>query len=135
VNVKAIKHTLRSYLPRLPMLIGGAGAAAFSGQQQQQGQPQSQHQPCGICSTADILEPYFAVPCGHRFCYYCLRSQCLADPQYACPLCLQRIDAMQRGSASKGSGDNGDGIGGNGEGSGGQELSLGSWLAERTVSR
>ena len=52
--------------------------------------------PCGICNAAHILLPWAARPCGHRFCYYCLRSHCQADPGYTCPICLARVEAMQR---------------------------------------
>lgn len=52
--------------------------------------------PCGICSAAEVLAPWAARPCGHRFCYYCLRSHCQADPGYTCPICLVRVEAMQR---------------------------------------
>lgn len=101
-NAKAIQHALRSYLPRLPMLGGGAGpvVAAAGGSQT-----------CGICSTADVLAPYEAVPCGHRFCYYCLRSHCLADPQYSCPLCLARVEGMQRVAPAPAAGASGSGKG------------------------
>lgn len=112
-NVKAIKHLLRSYLPRLPILGAGGGlAAAVGGGMEAQGGGVGKQRPCGICSSADILAPFAAVPCGHRFCYYCLRSHCLADPQYSCPLCLQRVDAMQRvqleGGSNRSTSDGGD---------------------------
>lgn len=148
VNVKAIKHALRSYLPRLPMLAGAGGALALApGGQQDQGSGQQQQ--CGICSTVDILAPYAAVPCGHRFCYYCLRSHCLADAQYSCPLCLRRVDAMRQLGPPRaaGSGGSGSATGGGGDAGGGgpggdseakvlarNELSLAGWLAERHPS-
>ncbi|KAL4425471.1 hypothetical protein ABPG75_009487 [Micractinium tetrahymenae] len=101
VNVKAIKHALRSHLPRLPILsaaAGGAGAgaaaAAAAGSAGQRAGEQSQ-EPCPVCSAAEVLNPWAAEPCGHVFCYYCLRSHCLADPQYSCPLCLRRVAAMR----------------------------------------
>lgn len=111
VNVKVIKHALRSHLPRLPLLggaaagglAGGSGAAAVGGP--------AIRQPCGICNTVEVLQPWAAVPCGHRFCYYCLRSHCLADPQYSCPLCLSRVEAMQRAvepALAAGSGSGGE---------------------------
>ncbi len=119
LNVKAIKRILRSHLPRLPLLGGaasrlpgsGGGAAAAGG-------GADSRQPCGICNAAEVLQPWAAVPCGHQFCYYCLRSHCLADPQYSCPLCLSRVEAMQRaavpaGAASSSSGKDGGGSGDN----------------------
>ena len=53
-------------------------------------------QTCGICGTDAMLHPYMAQPCGHMFCYYCLRSHTEADTQYKCPLCLACVVAMQR---------------------------------------
>lgn len=98
VNVKAIKHAVRSHLPRLPMLssaaAGAAGAAAAAhSSAQRAGEPW--REPCPICSAAEVLSPWAAEPCGHVFCYFCLRSHCLADPQYSCPLCLRRVEAMR----------------------------------------
>lgn len=100
MNVKAIRHALRSRLPRLPILSAasssagalGAAAAARSGAVHADKQ---QREPCPVCNAAEVLNPWAAEPCSHAFCYYCLRSQCLADPQYSCPLCLQRVDAMR----------------------------------------
>ena len=124
LNVKALKRVLRSHLPRLPLLggaaagglaSGGAGAAAGGG-------GPGSRQPCGICNATEVLQPWAAVPCGHTFCYYCLRSHCLADPQYSCPLCLSRVTAMQRvavpsaaaGSSSSREEDSGGSGGGKG---------------------
>ena len=50
----------------------------------------------GACGVAEPLAPYAARPCGHLFCYYCLRSECGADAEYACPRCLARVEGMQR---------------------------------------
>jgi peroxin-2 len=96
VNVQAIKHTLRSYLPRLPILSATGGGSAAAAAAALAGGGSGGGQPCGICSSAEILTPYAAEPCGHRFCYYCLMAHCLADAQYSCPLCLRRVDAMRR---------------------------------------
>ena len=112
LNVRALKHALRSYLPRLPALGGGGGACAAGAGEP--GGPGSEAA-CGICSAPDVPSPWAAVPCGHRFCYYCLRSHCAADPQYSCPLCLRRVDAMQRVQLDGGGGGDG-GSGGSGDG-------------------
>lgn len=117
VNVKAIRHAVRRHLPRLPMLgagfaggLAGTGAAGVAG-----GAPGGERQPCSICSTAEVLQPWAAVPCGHQFCYYCLRSHCLADPQYSCPLCLRRVEAIRQvGPASSGAGGEDGGASGSG---------------------
>ncbi|GAB4816936.1 hypothetical protein N2152v2_003982 [Parachlorella kessleri] len=104
VDVGAIKRALRARLPRLPALAGGAAGAALGAAQQGasaggKGAASSQHDtPCGICNTPHILSPWAARPCGHLFCYYCLRSHCEADPGYTCPICLSRVEALQRSS-------------------------------------
>ena len=53
-------------------------------------------QPCGICGARDVLVPYSARPCGHRFCYYCLAANTRADARFACPRCGARVEALQR---------------------------------------
>lgn len=50
---------------------------------------------CGVCSSAAMPQPYAAQPCGHVFCYYCLRSRTEADARFACPLCSERVTAMK----------------------------------------
>lgn len=114
VNVRALKHALRSYLPRLPALGGGAGGAAGAADPGSAGAGVT----CGICSAPDLLSPWAAVPCCHRFCYYCLRSNCAADPQFSCPLCLRRVDAMHRVQLHGSTGSNGDSGGGGSRGGG-----------------
>ncbi|EIE19454.1 hypothetical protein COCSUDRAFT_38277 [Coccomyxa subellipsoidea C-169] len=51
---------------------------------------------CAICGASEIHVPYSAVPCGHRFCYYCLRARTQSDPSYKCPQCGAGISAMRR---------------------------------------
>lgn len=91
VNVAAVKRTLRSFLPRLPILMMSSSYNSSTQQQQQQGGGG-----CGICGMTPILSPYTALPCNHEHCYFCLRSHTEADPQYQCPICLVRVGAMQQ---------------------------------------
>jgi peroxin-2 len=51
---------------------------------------------CALCGASEINVPYSALPCKHRFCYYCLRARTLSDPAYKCPQCGVRITAMRR---------------------------------------
>lgn len=52
--------------------------------------------PCPLCGAPDILVPFVAMPCRHIFCYVCLRAQCEADAQFACPLDGARVTALRR---------------------------------------
>ncbi|CAH9063507.1 unnamed protein product [Cuscuta epithymum] len=50
---------------------------------------------CPICLATPTL-PFFAIPCQHRFCYYCLQTRCSAAQSYRCPRCGELVVAMQR---------------------------------------
>ena len=52
--------------------------------------------PCPFCGVREILVPFVALPCRHVFCWVCLRAQCEADIEFACPLDGQRVSAMRR---------------------------------------
>lgn len=104
LDVRSIKRGLRTYLPRLPGLMGGhdgggsGDVAAVAGRSATAGAvvAAAPGGPCGICGEREPLLLYAAQPCGHAFCYYCLRSQTAADVEYCCPLCAARVEAMQR---------------------------------------
>ncbi|KAK9102752.1 hypothetical protein Sjap_020006 [Stephania japonica] len=50
---------------------------------------------CPIC-LANPTTPFFALPCRHRYCYYCLRTRCAASTSFRCTRCNEPIMAMQR---------------------------------------
>ncbi|XVF74553.1 hypothetical protein PTKIN_Ptkin13bG0119100 [Pterospermum kingtungense] len=50
---------------------------------------------CPICGASPTL-PYLALPCQHRYCYYCLRTRCAAAPSFRCSRCGEPVVAMQR---------------------------------------
>ncbi|OMO66644.1 hypothetical protein COLO4_30459 [Corchorus olitorius] len=50
---------------------------------------------CPICRASPTL-PYLALPCQHRYCYYCLRTRCAATPSFRCSRCSEPVVAMQR---------------------------------------
>ena len=52
-------------------------------------------QPCSHCGTAPVPVPYTALPCGHLYCYFCLRQQCAADKGFRCERCFLRVAAMR----------------------------------------
>ncbi|KAL2928422.1 Peroxisome biogenesis protein 2 [Bienertia sinuspersici] len=54
---------------------------------------------CPICQGSPSI-PFIALPCRHRYCYYCLRTRCAATPSFSCVRCSQPVTAMQRLSGS-----------------------------------
>ncbi|KAJ9179215.1 hypothetical protein P3X46_011028 [Hevea brasiliensis] len=50
---------------------------------------------CPVCQAIPTI-PFLALPCQHRYCYYCLRTQCAASPSFRCPKCSEPVIAMQR---------------------------------------
>ncbi|KAI5337039.1 hypothetical protein L3X38_016308 [Prunus dulcis] len=50
---------------------------------------------CPICQAGPTV-PFLALPCQHRYCYYCLRTRCAAVPAFRCSRCNEPIVAMQR---------------------------------------
>ncbi|XP_041991547.1 peroxisome biogenesis protein 2-like isoform X1 [Salvia splendens] len=49
---------------------------------------------CPICQTTPTT-PFLALPCQHRYCYYCLRTRC-ASMSFRCSRCSEPVVAMQR---------------------------------------
>uniref|UniRef100_A0A061QNC2 RING-type E3 ubiquitin transferase (cysteine targeting) n=1 Tax=Tetraselmis sp. GSL018 TaxID=582737 RepID=A0A061QNC2_9CHLO len=56
---------------------------------------------CAVCGAEEILTPFRALPCGHVFCYYCLRARTESDPRYCCPLCGSRVEALERAGGDR----------------------------------
>ncbi|KAJ0724737.1 putative transcription factor C2H2 family [Helianthus annuus] len=54
---------------------------------------------CPICQT-NPTTVYLALPCQHRYCYYCLRTRCAATPSFRCSRCSEPVVAMQRHGGS-----------------------------------
>ncbi|PIN12245.1 putative E3 ubiquitin ligase [Handroanthus impetiginosus] len=50
---------------------------------------------CPICQTTPTT-PFLALPCQHRYCYYCLRTRCSASMSFRCSRCNEPVVAMQR---------------------------------------
>ncbi|KAK3137185.1 hypothetical protein QOZ80_5BG0448910 [Eleusine coracana subsp. coracana] len=50
---------------------------------------------CPICRSNPSI-PFIALPCQHRYCYYCLRTRCLATSSYRCIRCNEVVVAIQR---------------------------------------
>ncbi|KAA3479339.1 peroxisome biogenesis protein 2-like isoform X4 [Gossypium australe] len=50
---------------------------------------------CPICRASPTLA-YLALPCQHRYCYYCLRTRCAAVPSFQCSRCSEPVVAMQQ---------------------------------------
>ncbi|PNH04329.1 Peroxisome biogenesis protein 2 [Tetrabaena socialis] len=87
------------------LLEGAAGAAGQPQPPAEPAQPPEPERPpcCPLCGTDDILTAVRALPCGHPFCYYCLRAHTAADAGFCCPLDGVRVAAMRRlGPAGRG---------------------------------
>ncbi|KAJ8755964.1 hypothetical protein K2173_024509 [Erythroxylum novogranatense] len=52
---------------------------------------------CPVCQATPTI-PFLALPCQHRYCYYCLRTRCAASTSFRCPRCSELVVAMQRQS-------------------------------------
>jgi len=52
---------------------------------------------CPVCNSDPVFNPYIS-SCGHIFCYYCLKANCMADSQFPCPKCGKVVLSMKRWS-------------------------------------
>lgn len=101
VNSDVFKQAIRSVFPRLPSLfsqndfLDGVSKRELDSSPVIKKNVEISRPICGICGKQDIIDPYLAKPCNHEFCYFCLRSQVLAQPIFKCPICLSIVDAMQ----------------------------------------
>ncbi len=109
VNIGKVRRGIAACFPKLPALTSGGGggggaaregvpgeqAAGGEGEQQQQA-PLKPAEPCPVCNSGDMVAPHEALPCGHVFCYYCLRAHCEAERQFQCPLDGCKVVAMRR---------------------------------------
>ena len=50
---------------------------------------------CVVCGEEEAHTPY-VTDCGHIYCYYCLKMQCIQDDQFACPRCGEFFATSQR---------------------------------------
>jgi len=48
---------------------------------------------CSICRAVDASIPYRASPCGHIFCYVCLRMAVLDSEEYQCHQCGRFVES------------------------------------------
>ncbi|KAK8955271.1 Peroxisome biogenesis protein 2 [Platanthera guangdongensis] len=55
---------------------------------------------CPICHTNPTI-PFVALPCQHRYCYYCLRTRCTSVSSYRCARCNEPVAAIQRHGAGE----------------------------------
>ncbi|XP_073036202.1 peroxisome biogenesis protein 2-like [Primulina eburnea] len=49
-----------------------------------------------LCSIyqATPTTPFLALPCQHRYCYYCLRTRCSASSAFRCSSCNELVIAI-----------------------------------------
>ncbi|XP_057867144.2 peroxisome biogenesis protein 2 isoform X2 [Cryptomeria japonica] len=51
---------------------------------------------CPVCGANPILISFIAVPCEHKYCYYCLRTRCASTSSFHCLKCNAQVVAMKR---------------------------------------
>ena len=52
---------------------------------------------CVACGCREPIHPFVAEPCGHPYCYYCLRARLVERPtSCACVKCGKRVAEMRR---------------------------------------
>jgi len=56
----------------------------------------SEEHRCNICRKENVAIPFEALPCQHKFCYYCLRSHTESEAGYKCPACGEVVQSMRR---------------------------------------
>ncbi|CAN8237747.1 unnamed protein product [Cochlearia groenlandica] len=54
---------------------------------------------CPICQV-DPAIPFIALPCQHRYCYYCIRTRCASAASFRCLRCNEPVVAIQREGAA-----------------------------------
>jgi len=51
---------------------------------------------CPVCSASPLNTPFIAQPCGHRYCYYCLKTGMMVDKSFTCCSCGRPVISMSR---------------------------------------
>jgi hypothetical protein len=70
---KVYEFFLKNLLPQVFGFFQGPLKSVFYLSSYMQPEPSSSGSSCIFCSTATMVAPMAAVPCGHRACYYCMR--------------------------------------------------------------
>nr|KAJ3421435.1 peroxisome assembly protein (Peroxin-2) [Polyrhizophydium stewartii] len=59
---------------------------------------------CAVCfsknRTSTVLHVPYETQCGHTYCYYCIKTEMLADPAFACPRCGETVKDIRRSAVS-----------------------------------
>ncbi|KAJ3190328.1 peroxisome assembly protein (Peroxin-2) [Gaertneriomyces sp. JEL0708] len=55
---------------------------------------------CAICHSKDVENPTVHTPyvtnCGHRYCYYCIKTSMMVDHNFPCPRCGHKVETISR---------------------------------------
>ncbi|CAM6086371.1 unnamed protein product [Calypogeia fissa] len=51
---------------------------------------------CPICEASPVTVPYTTIPCGHLYCYFCLRTRCISNSSFHCLKCNTQVGAIKR---------------------------------------
>ena len=73
LNLQSLKNTCNKLMHGL---VGDRGSAVA-------------HNECAQCSSVPVLPQVSS--CGHLFCYYCISANVLADSNFPCPVCNERV--------------------------------------------
>ncbi|KAL3690859.1 hypothetical protein R1sor_004510 [Riccia sorocarpa] len=99
MNRQLVWHELSELLllviPLLNM-ISFKKVLSFSFSGEQSSVANNREDACPICERTSITVPYRTIPCGHVYCYFCLRTRCIANPSFRCARCEVQVTGMQR---------------------------------------
>lgn len=92
------------YSTRVRAVFGALASSASSSTRDDADQPSSSERRfavrayrCVACARDEPVHPFVAEPCGHPYCYYCLRARLVERPSKCpCVKCFKPIERMRR---------------------------------------
>ena len=89
---RALVRLWRRHAPRAPPVVNASAAGASAGDVVPAGTAATgaASRACTYCDAPAAHLPTTAL-CGHTFCYVCLHSALLTEPEYECPECRTEV--------------------------------------------
>jgi len=84
VNLEGVKRMMKR-LMRGNRRVGDGG-----------GEGEKKENECGVCSASPMNTAVVAEPCGHGYCYYCLKTSLMTEKGFCCLNCGQQLMSMKR---------------------------------------